>query len=308
MAGEKTRDRVKELTNKERLITMNAAIPIVSRRIPRLIGALCALVFCTHAIEAAPAATNESAVQLSIQLRDGSHVVGKSVENTLSFHSATLGDAKLPWSGIRSIEYTGTNTSVARLTAAAGDVFAVTLAGDALRVETGFGQNEFPVKLIASVKVLTSSAGTAAGTAAAQLTIELRDGSHVVGKGLDDSLSFHSPAMGDLKLAWSGIRSLQYTGTNSDIARLTATNGDVYEVQFAASSVRVETSFGTNDLPVRLIRSIQVIGDSFSRPISLRPGGLVVRRRRWQRFGRRQYSDVDGYYFCGRQSRAGVFL
>jgi hypothetical protein len=206
--------------------------------------------------QAQPAATNESGVQLTIELRDGSHVVGKSVEGALSFHSATLGDAKLPWSGIRSIEYAGTNTTMARLTAAAGDTFAVTLAGDALRVETGFGQNEFPVKLIRSVKV--SPAGAAAvGAGEARLTIELRDGSRVVGKGLDDSLSFHSPAMGDLKLAWPGIRSIDYTGTNTGMAQLTATNGDVYEVQFEGPAVRVETSFGKTELPVNLIRSIK---------------------------------------------------
>ncbi len=229
------------------------------KTVPRLFGALCASLFCIHQVQAADVSTNESGVQLTIELRDGSHVVGKSAEGALSFHSATLGDAKLPWSDIRSIEYAGTNTSVARLTAAAGDVFAVTLAADSLRVETGFGQNEFPVKLIRSIKVSTPSMGTAAGAATAQLMIELRDGSHVVGKGLDDSLSFHSPAMGDLKLTWAGIRSLQYTGTNTGTARLTATNGDVYEVQFETAAVRVETSFGKTELPVNLIRSIKIL-------------------------------------------------
>ena len=151
-------------------------VQITMKTIPRLFGALCASLFCIHQVQAADVSTNESGVQLTIELRDGSHVVGKSAEGALSFHSATLGDAKLPWSDIRSIEYAGTNTSVARLTAAAGDVFAVTLAADSLRVETGFGQNEFPVKLIRSIKVSTPSMGTAAGAATAQLMIELRDG------------------------------------------------------------------------------------------------------------------------------------
>jgi len=243
------------------------------RRIPPILGVLCAMAFCIHQAQVASASTNASGVQLTIELRDGSHVVGKSVEDTLSFHSATLGEAKLPWSGIRSIEYAGTNTSAARLTAAAGDAFAVTLAGDALRVETGFGQTEMPVKLIRSVKV-GPSAGAHAATGVARLSIELRDGSHVVGKGLDDSLSFHSPAMGDLKLAWPGIRSLEYAGTNTGIARLTATNGDAYEVQFAASSVRVETSFGTNELPVKLIRSIRV--SVVAMPGQLPPGLVAL--------------------------------
>ena len=233
---------------------------LLEGRIPRLVGALCASVIFIHQAQAAAVSTNESGVQLTIELRDGSHVVGKSQENTLSFHSAALGDMNLPWAGIRSIEYAGTNTSAARLTATNGDVFAVTLAAESLRVETGFGQTELPVKLLRSVKVAPpATAAAAAGTGTAQLAIELRDGSHVVGKGLDDTLSFHSSAMGDLKLSWAGIRSMEYAGTNTEMARLTATNGDVYEVQFEAPAVRVETSFGKSELPVKLIRGIKIL-------------------------------------------------
>ena len=43
------------------------------------------------------------------------------------------------------------------------------------------------------------------------------------------------------------------------MARLTAANGDVYEVQLAAPSVPVETSFGKTELPVKLIRSVKVV-------------------------------------------------
>jgi hypothetical protein len=234
------------------------------KTIPRLFGGLCASLFCIQQAQAAAAATNESGVQLTIELRDGSRVVGKSVEDTLGFHSAALGDMKLPWTGIRSIEYAGTNTSAARLTATNGDAFAITLAAESVRVETGFGQTELPVKLIRSVKVAPpATAAVAAGTGAAQLAIELRDGSHVVGKGLDDALNFHSSAMGDLKLTWAGIRSLEYAGTNTEMARLTAANGDVYEVQFAVPALRVETSFGKSELPVKLIRSVRVAATSY---------------------------------------------
>jgi hypothetical protein len=236
-------------------------VQLTMKTIPRLFGALCASLFFIHQPQAAAASGNETGVQLSIELRDGSHVVGKSLEDTPGIHSAALGDMKLPWAGIRSIEYAGTNTSAARLTATNGDVFAITLAAESLRVETGFGQTELPVKLLRSVRV--SPAGrvaASAGTGTAQLGIELRDGSHVVGKALDDNLSFHSPAMGDLKLTWAGIRSLEYAGTNTDMARLTATNGDVYEVQFTVAAVRVETSFGKTELPVKLIRRVIVSG------------------------------------------------
>ena len=247
-------------------------IPITMKTSLRLFGALCALAFSINQVQAEPDPSGTSSVQLTLELRDGSRVVGKSVEDTLSFHSAALGDMKLPWAGIRSIEFAGANSSMARLTAANGDGFAVTLAAETLRVETGFGRTEMPVKLIRSVRVSPpATANAAAGTA--QLAIELRDGSHVVGKGLDDALNFHSSAMGDLKLTWAGIRSIEYAGTNTDMARLTATNGDVYEVQFATPSVRVETSFGKSDLPVQLIRSVKV---SMAGQPGQMPPGLVA--------------------------------
>ena len=222
---------------------------------------VCGLMGCCA--QAQPAATNETGIQVTIELRDGSRVVGKSLEETLALHSSALGDMKLAWAGIRAIEFAGTNTGTARLTATNGDAFAVTLAADALRVETGFGPKEFPVKLIRSVRALSSdSLNAAAGKA--RLTIELRDGSRVFGKGLDDCLSFHSPGMGDLKLTWAGIRSIEnvntaYGGTRDtiELARLTATNGDVYQVWFEAPAVKVETSFGKTELPVNLIRSIK---------------------------------------------------
>jgi hypothetical protein len=225
----------------------------------RLFGALCALTFSINQVQAAPDSSGTSGVQLTMELRDGSRVVGKNVEDTLSFHSAALGDMKLPWAGIRSIEFAGTNTSLARLTAANGDGFAITLAAETLRVETGFGQTEMPVKLIRSVKVSPPAAARPAASAwQARLTIELRDGSHLVGNALDHKLRFLSPAMGDLYLLWPEIRSIEYAGTNTDMARLTATNGDVYEVQFSAPAVSMETSFGKSELPVKLIRSIKV--------------------------------------------------
>jgi len=245
-----------------------SAMPRLSRSfalpdwgIPRLLGALCAALVCIQQAQAASGPATESGVQLSIELRDGSHVVGKSLEDTLGVHSAALGDVKLAWAGIRSIEYAGTNTSAARLTATNGDVFAITLAAESLRVETAFGQTELPVKLLRSVRVSPAArVAAAAGTGTARLAIELRDGSHVVGKSLDDTLGFHSPAMGDLKLTWAGIRSIEYAGTNTDMARLTATNGDVYEVQFTVAAVKVETSFGKTELPVKAIRSVRVSG------------------------------------------------
>jgi hypothetical protein len=240
--------------------------------------------FCTlltftlyiNQMQAAPVADGDSGFQLTIELRDGSRVIGKSLEDTVSFHSGALGDVKLSWGGIRTIEYTA-DSGTARLTATNGDGFSVELAADTLAVETGFGKTDLPVKLIRSIKVTppkpTAATPVAAGESGSRLTIELRDGSHVFGKGLDDTLDFHSDAMGDLKLNWAAIRSIEYATADADIAQLTATNGDVYEVQFTAPAVRVETSFGNTELPAKLIRSIKV--SAMTRPGQL-PAGLVA--------------------------------
>ena len=118
----------------------------------RLSCAFFVLVFCLHHSQAAPAATNESGFQLTIGLRDGSRVIGKTPPATLGFHSATFGDIKLPWADIRSIEYAA-NADTARLTATNGDELAVTLTAKTLRVKTSFGRIELPVKLIRSLQV-----------------------------------------------------------------------------------------------------------------------------------------------------------
>jgi hypothetical protein len=46
-------------------------------------------------IQAAPASSTESNFQLTIELRDGSRVVRKTLDDTFSFHFGALGDMKL---------------------------------------------------------------------------------------------------------------------------------------------------------------------------------------------------------------------
>jgi len=246
---------------------------MISMKIPSRLGAWCALVLCLHQVAAAPVPSDQSGPQLTVELRDGSRVVARSLDDTVNFHSLAMGDLKLTWAGIRSIEYAAA-TNTARLTMTNGDAFTVQIVADALRLETGFGQTVLPVKLIRGVKVAPPARLNAvAGANPARLMIELRDGSRVACKGLDDTLNFHSPAMGDMKLTWADIRSIRYATSNTEMARLTATNGDVYEVQFAATAVTVETSFGKTELPVKLIRSITVSAAGVSGQL---PSGLVA--------------------------------
>jgi len=228
-----------------------------------LFCALSAMALYLNHTSAAAVATDEPSIQLSVDLRDGSRVVGKNLDDTLSFHSAALGDSKISWSAIRSLEFTDSNNT-ARLTTTTGDTFTVQLTPDSLHVESGFGKTELPVKMISSVKasliaqLVAPDAPSMAEQPSSQLTIELQDGSHIVGKGLDETLNFHSSALGDMKLGWDGIRSLEFQKAGNNTATLTATNGDTYVVQFATAAVRVETSFGKKELPVNLIQSIAV--------------------------------------------------
>ena len=93
-----------------------------------------------------------------------------------------------------------------------------------------------------------------------RLNIELQDGSYIVGQSLDVAWRFHSALLGNFQLAVVGIRSIKMptNATNVIQARLTTTNADELNVQFITPVLRVETSFGKTQLPVKLIRSIIV--------------------------------------------------
>jgi hypothetical protein len=106
--------------------------------------------------QAAPAATNETTLRLGLELRDGSHVVGKSLDDTLRFHSTLLGDLKLPVAGIRSLEMAATNDGPVRLTTTNNDVLSGRIITTVLRVETSFGKTDLPVNLIRSLTVSLS--------------------------------------------------------------------------------------------------------------------------------------------------------
>ncbi len=122
-----------------RLVSSKPSIPVASAQ--------------TNQIEPTPiVATNETGFRLTIELRDGSRVTGKSLEDDWRFHSASLGDLKLPLAGIRTIAVADDGVT-ARMTAANNDVLDVQFLATALRVETGFGKTELPVKMIRSIKV-----------------------------------------------------------------------------------------------------------------------------------------------------------
>src|SRR5664279_5611803 len=78
-----------------------------------------------------PADTNPPP-RLTVELRDGSRVVGDSVEKSFRFHSALLGGIKLDVKDIRSVEWGSTNS--AKLTTVNGDTLTVSLLGSGLEI------------------------------------------------------------------------------------------------------------------------------------------------------------------------------
>src|SRR5271156_2162794 len=89
-----------------------------------------------------------------------------------------------------------------------------------------------------------------------RLTVELRDGSRIVGTSAEKNFKFHSELLGDLKLEVREIRSVEFTSTNS--TKLTMVNGDVLKVSFGDPEFGVKTSFGKVELPVDSVRGLMV--------------------------------------------------
>jgi Concanavalin A-like lectin/glucanases superfamily len=104
-----------------------------------------------------------------------------------------------------------------------------------------------------------------------RLTIELRDGSRVIGECSSDHLKFHSALLGDLKLWVKDIRSMECVSSNT--AKLMTADGDTLMVWFADSEVKAKTSFGKVELAVDSIRKITV---SSSNAAGARRPGLIA--------------------------------
>jgi hypothetical protein len=101
------------------------------------------------------AITNEAEVRVTIDLADGSRLVGRLEPDTLALKSALLGEFKLAVDRIRSIQWKP-NQPGARLLAANGDEVSVELVASELCVKTDFGQVRVPVASLRQVLVSAS--------------------------------------------------------------------------------------------------------------------------------------------------------
>jgi len=110
------------------------------------------------------------------------------------------------------------------------------------------------------VSAATETNGTATNATNApcfQLSVELKDGSRIKGKSLDDPLRFRSAALGEIKLPVADIRSLELSD-KGEAVRLSATNGDVLNLQIQMAALNVETCFGKAQLPINLVRKVDI--------------------------------------------------
>jgi len=91
-----------------------------------------------------------------------------------------------------------------------------------------------------------------------RLTVELQDGSKVIGKSRDDSFQFRSETLGKIDLPLQKIRSVEAL-TEPNLVKLTTTSADALTVEFSTKSIRLETAFGDVKLPVGVIKSVRVV-------------------------------------------------
>jgi hypothetical protein len=114
---------------------------------------LTVLVLGFHKLQAAPAATNEpTGFRLTVELQDGSRIIGKGGDDAFKFRSDVLGDMKLPLARVRSVECQA-KTNSSKLITSSGDTLAVQFAMKEIRIEAAFGSFKLPVSLIKSVRV-----------------------------------------------------------------------------------------------------------------------------------------------------------
>ena len=89
------------------------------------------------------------------------------------------------------------------------------------------------------------------------LTVELQDGSRVIGKAIDDKFEFRSEILGRIKLPIAQIVSVEFQPRTNTV-KLISANGDSLAVLLVTKEIDVETSFGKVSLPADSIRRLRV--------------------------------------------------
>ena len=192
-----------------------------------------------------------------------SRVTGVALEEAVNVHSSTLGDIKFSWADVCTIDCTA-DDGKAHVSAANGDELIVRMTGESLRLQTEFGKTSLPLKMVTRIEVAPVNYLTPPvlngdiEKSKLQLSVELRDGSHLVGKALEDTVGFHSSLLGDAQLPWTRVRSISLAATGTDAAELRSASGDILPVKLSASTIPMDTSFGKVELPVKEVLRIRI--------------------------------------------------
>src|ERR1700677_4365484 len=123
------------------------------KALPGRFGFFILTIFGFICVQAGPTkAEQPAAFRLTVELKDGSRVIGTSQEKHLKFSSDSLGEMRLPLEKVRFIESL-TKGNQAKLITASEDSLVVTYGMKEIRVETAFGEVKLPVSLIKSMRV-----------------------------------------------------------------------------------------------------------------------------------------------------------
>ena len=85
-----------------------------------------------------------------------------------------------------------------------------------------------------------------------RLTVEMRDGSRVIGVPVEKDFGFRSALLGNFKLNVKDIRTVEYVSSNA--VKLATINGDVLTVGFTKSSFPLKTGFGKIDVAMNSLQ------------------------------------------------------
>jgi hypothetical protein len=109
-----------------------------------------------------------------------------------------------------------------------------------------------------SLVAMTAWASSLSTNSTSTATVDLRDGSRLVGQLEQDTLQFQSDLMGEFRVPVGRVRSIQWPNPDQALARLKVVNGDEFLVKLKTPELRLKTSFGEVKLRTALMKQVQV--------------------------------------------------
>jgi hypothetical protein len=111
-------------------------------------------------------------------------------------------------------------------------------------------------------------------TSARRATVDLRDGSRLVGEFEQETLEFESDLAGEIRVPVRRIRSLEWPRPDQALARLKAADGDEFMVKLKTPELHLKTAFGVVRLKPALVKLVRV--SAADEPGGLRRGLIAL--------------------------------